>query len=75
MVTAAAERIPEPLIDQLRPGGRMAVPVGRAYDTQTLVMGVKDADGRFTTSDVLPVAFVPLVAGRRRTECGGGTRP
>lgn len=64
LVTAAPERIPEDLIRQLRPGGRMVVPIGRAHDRQTLTLVAKALDGRVTVEDVLPVAFVPMVKGR-----------
>lgn len=61
MVTAAPERIPEALIRQLRPGGRMIVPIGRAHDHQTLTLVVKGMEGKVTIESVLPVAFVPMV--------------
>lgn len=64
IVTAAAPTRPDTLIDQLAPGGRMAVPVGRAGFTQTLTLIEKDADGRVTETPGLPVAFVPLVEKR-----------
>jgi protein-L-isoaspartate(D-aspartate) O-methyltransferase len=67
MVTAAAAGgVPPPLLDQLRPGGRMVVPVGRAFALQHLVLVEKAADGRVRTRQTLPVTFVPLVRG------GGG---
>lgn len=59
IVTAAPERIPEPLIDQLRPGGRLVIPVGPP-GLQELVVGVKQADGSLRRQHVLPVAFVPF---------------
>ncbi len=58
IVTAAPERIPEPLIEQLKVGGRMVVPIGRY--TQELKLLRKTADGT-TVEDVLPVRFVPMV--------------
>ena len=64
IVTAAPKRIPEALIDQLRPGGRMVIPIGRPSETQNLRLGTKDDRGEFTTTSVLPVAFVPMVRGR-----------
>ena len=69
IVTAAAPTCPGALIEQLSPGGRMVVPVGRTGFTQTLTLIEKDADGRITESPTLPVAFVPLV----RKRWGGGT--
>ncbi len=64
IVTAAPERIPQALIDQLKPGGRMVVPVGPLHDTQHLHLGRKDDEGIFRSEWVLPVAFVPMVHGR-----------
>lgn len=61
MVTAAPESIPEALVEQLKPGGRMAVPVGRPHETQLLMLVRKDADGHPTRQSLLPVAFVPMV--------------
>jgi len=61
LVTAAAEEIPPPLIEQLGPGGRLVIPVGRAYATQNLVRIDKDFEGNTSQRSMLPVAFVPLV--------------
>ena len=60
IVTCAPEQIPEPLIDQLREGGRMIIPVGRGGDVQRLVVGVKTG-GRLKTEEVMLVRFVPMV--------------
>jgi protein-L-isoaspartate(D-aspartate) O-methyltransferase len=60
MITAAASHIPPPLLDQLKPGGRMVIPVGSPFLTQQLMLVHKDADGLVKTRQVLPVAFVPL---------------
>ncbi|NOZ69533.1 MAG: protein-L-isoaspartate(D-aspartate) O-methyltransferase [Deferribacteres bacterium] len=60
IVTCAAGHIPPPLLAQLRPGGRMVVPVGSPYATQRLVVVTKDAGGRLTSRDSLPVVFVPM---------------
>lgn len=60
VVTAAAASVPPPLIAQLKPGGRMVIPVGSSFFTQTLMLVEKDADGRVRTRQVLPVRFVPL---------------
>jgi len=62
-VTAAASHIPPPLIEQLKAGGRMIVPVGPAFSTQRLMLVEKDATGRVTTRALFPVSFVPLVRG------------
>jgi protein-L-isoaspartate(D-aspartate) O-methyltransferase len=61
IVTAAPERIPDELIRQLRPGGRMILPIGRAHDRQTLTRVTKGPDGKVTVESVLPVAFVPMI--------------
>lgn len=65
VVTAAASSIPPPLVAQLRPGGRMVIPVGASFNTQTLMLVEKDAQGRVRTRAVLPVRFVPLTGGDR----------
>jgi protein-L-isoaspartate(D-aspartate) O-methyltransferase len=60
IVTAAATHIPPPLTRQLKPGGRMVIPVGGPFATQSLMLVEKRADGKVRTRQVLPVAFVPL---------------
>jgi len=64
VVTAATASIPPPLIAQLKRGGRMVIPVGGSFMTQTLMLVEKGADGRVRTRQILPVRFVPLT-GRR----------
>jgi protein-L-isoaspartate(D-aspartate) O-methyltransferase len=64
VVTAAAPSIPQALADQLKPGGRMVIPVGGAGDIQRLVLVTKAADGTLARRSVLPVRFVPLVPGK-----------
>lgn len=64
IVTAAAGEIPPPLIAQLKPGGRMVIPVGAALSTQSLMLVEKQADGTIRTRSLMPVRFVPLVRGR-----------
>lgn len=59
VVTAAAPHIPPPLIEQLKDGGRMIIPVGSRFRTQQLVLVEKDGD-RVTTRNILPVRFVPF---------------
>ena len=61
IVTAAAPRIPQALVDQLRPGGRMVIPVGGEGEVQFLMLLTKRADGGYDEKRVLPVRFVPLV--------------
>jgi protein-L-isoaspartate(D-aspartate) O-methyltransferase len=58
IVTAAPERIPQPLLEQLAPGGRMVIPVGGFF--QELKVFRKDASGRVTEQAILPVRFVPM---------------
>jgi protein-L-isoaspartate(D-aspartate) O-methyltransferase len=60
IVTAAAAQIPPALTAQLKPGGRMVIPVGRDGEVQILQLMVKQADGTITTQRSLPVRFVPL---------------
>ena len=60
IVTAAATQIPEPLIEQLKPGGRMVIPVGGLYMYQELTLVEKNEDGELDIRDVLGVAFVPF---------------
>ncbi len=63
VVTAAASYVPPPLVQQLKPGGRMVIPVGRPFMVQQLVLISKDAGGKPRTRVLLPVAFVPLTGG------------
>jgi protein-L-isoaspartate(D-aspartate) O-methyltransferase len=63
LVTAAAGHVPPPLIEQLKPGGRMVIPVGGRFLTQQLVLVEKAEDGKVTTKHMLPVRFVPLTGG------------
>jgi protein-L-isoaspartate(D-aspartate) O-methyltransferase len=65
IVTAAAAKIPAALLAQLRNGGRLVMPVGRS-GSQELVLIEKSAAGAVAERGILPVAFVPLVAGGRR---------
>ena len=60
IVTAANSHIPPPLIKQLKPGGRMVIPVGSRFMLQHLVLVIKDDDGNITTQQLLSVRFVPL---------------
>ena len=60
MVTAAAREVPQPLIDQLKPGGRLVIPVGSQSGAQTLYLIEKRPDGTTTRRAVLGVQFVPL---------------
>lgn len=64
IVTAAAGHIPPPLIAQLKPGGRMVIPVGNPFLTQHLTVVEKDSAGQIKTRQMLPVRFVPLTGKR-----------
>ena len=64
LVTAAAPRVPQALVDQLKPGGRMVIPVGGDGEIQYLKLLTKRADGGVDEKRVLPVRFVPLVPGK-----------
>lgn len=66
IVTAAADHIPPPLLDQLKTGGRMAIPVGGPWQAQNLLLVTKDDAGKVRTDNVLPVAFVPLTREPRK---------
>lgn len=64
IVTAGAEGVPPALLVQLKPGGRMIIPVGEFYADQRLVLIEKDGAGKIEQQDIMGVAFVPLVAGK-----------
>jgi len=61
MVTAAPEKVPQALLDQLKPGGRLVLPVGPVHGVQELVVVEKAEDGSVKSREVLPVRFVPMV--------------
>ena len=61
MVTAAPTEVPQELIDQLAPGGRMILPVGAQFLVQYLWVIEKDDEGTVTKEKILPVRFVPMV--------------
>jgi protein-L-isoaspartate(D-aspartate) O-methyltransferase len=64
IVTAAAAKVPAALLAQLRDGGRLVIPVGES-GSQELVLIEKSASGAISERSILPVAFVPLIGGRR----------
>jgi protein-L-isoaspartate(D-aspartate) O-methyltransferase len=64
VVTAAAPRVPPALLEQLKPGGRMVIPVGGEGEMQYLKVLTKRADGGYDEKRVLAVRFVPLVPGK-----------
>ena len=61
IVTAAAPTIPPALVEQLKVGGRLVIPIGMPWGSQQLMRGIKQEAGGLALRDVLPVAFVPLV--------------
>jgi len=65
VVTATANHVPPPLVEQLKPGGRMIIPIGNPFQIQTLVLVSKGTKGPrdIRVQDIMPVAFVPLVGG------------
>jgi len=65
IVTAAASHIPPPLVEQLKPGGRMAIPVGPPLQVQYLMLLEKLEDGSVIKRNVMPVRFVPLTRGKK----------
>jgi protein-L-isoaspartate(D-aspartate) O-methyltransferase len=67
IVTAAAPEPPRALIDQLKPGGRMIIPLGQTRDTQSLVE-IDKTDTEIAKRPLLPVRFVPLLHGRVKPE-------
>lgn len=62
VVTAAAEYIPPPLIEQLKDGGRMIIPVGSPFRIQQLMLVEKKGE-RISTRSLMPVRFVPFTSG------------
>ena len=65
MVTAAPAEVPQPLIGQLKPGGRLVIPVGGRFDVQELLVIEKKPDGSITRRRTIPVRFVPLTRERQ----------
>ena len=61
IVTCATGFVPPPLIEQLKPGGLMIVPLGSPFGYQTLVVVTKNDKGKVTSREVLPVRFVPML--------------
>jgi protein-L-isoaspartate(D-aspartate) O-methyltransferase len=63
VVTAAAEFVPPPLIEQLKEGGKMIIPVGSPFYTQHLVL-IEKKDGKIYSKNLIPVRFVPFIRGK-----------
>ncbi len=68
IVTAAAGHVPPPLVKQLKPGGRMVIPVGGVFEVQHLVLVTRDEAGELRTRTLMPVRFVPMTG---RAQAGG----
>lgn len=62
LVTAAADEIPQSLLEQLKPNARLVIPVGPAYGSQDLLLVRKRQNGEIQIENILAVAFVPLVS-------------
>lgn len=60
IVTAAPDHVPTPLVEQLRPGGRLVLPVGEVFGHQELKVIEKGQDGTLKETSIIPVRFVPL---------------
>jgi protein-L-isoaspartate(D-aspartate) O-methyltransferase len=60
IVTAAAEKLPPPLLQQLKPGGKLVIPLGEEHGFQELLLIEVDAAGEISKRSILPVRFVPL---------------
>ena len=70
VVTAAAPQVPSPLIEQLKPGARLVIPVGLPGSVQELKVVEKQTDGAIETRTILLVAFVPLTRAPAGSGCG-----
>ncbi len=66
IVTAGADHVPKPLTEQLKPGGRMVIPVGPAGGNQQLLLIAKRPDGTLRRRMVIPVRFVPFTREKER---------
>ena len=70
IATAAPDLIPPALLQQLKPGGRMAIPAG-LEDDQRLLLVTRDAGGRFETEEILPVRFSQMTSGAEAADAQG----
>jgi len=66
IVTAAADEVPQALVDQLAVGGKMVLPLGPHKGTQSIVKLTKEANGELTRETLIAVRFVPLLPGQAR---------
>jgi len=67
LVTAAIERVPQPLLDQLKPGGRMIIPLEEETGSQSLVLIEKDKQGSIHRKQTIPVRFVPFLGNKGKS--------
>ena len=68
VVTAAASHIPPPLVEQLKPGGKLVIPVGAPFQVQNLMVVEKREDGSVVKRSIYPVRFVPLTGGKKQAD-------
>ncbi|NCQ16595.1 hypothetical protein GW814_03030 [Candidatus Falkowbacteria bacterium] len=61
LVSAAAEEIPEELLEQLKIGGRLVMPLGRRFETQSIIVVDKTSEGKFKQKEFPGFIFVPLI--------------
>ena len=73
IVTCAPERVPQPLIDQLKDGGRVIIPVGPAWNQELVLL--RKRDGKLEQQAVLPVSFVPMTGEIERNPKTEGREP
>ncbi len=71
IITAAVEKIPKPLMEQLKVAGRIILPQGNPYGVQTLVLVTKQKESK-TTQTLLPVRFVPMTGKAEKPENNSG---
>lgn len=67
IITAAASHLPSALLSQLKPGGRLVIPLGLPYMHQDLLLIEKDQGGECHTKNILGVVFVPMIGGPEET--------
>lgn len=65
VVTAAAEKVPPPLVEQLKDGGKMVIPIGPQFRTQSLLL-IEKKNGKISTKKLMPVVFVPFTGGDKQ---------
>lgn len=75
IVTAAASHVPPALLEQLKPGARLVIPVGAPSERQELLVITKDNSGKLQTLPILPVVFVPMQADAWPEDGDGSQQP